>query len=441
MSSEPPAAIRVEGIGKRYRVTPLKERHNTLRDHIASAARQAFTLGRGTRDGRGRSAEVWALREVSFAVDAGETLGIIGPNGAGKSTLLKVLSQVTAPTTGRAEVRGRIGSLLEVGAGFHSELTGRENVFLNGAVLGMKRTEIVRKFDEIVDFAGVQRYIDTPVKFFSSGMYLRLAFSVAVHLEPDILIVDEVLAVGDYEFQRRCLARMHDLSSDLGRTVLVVSHDMRAIQRLCRRCVLLERGRVEAIGRTDDVVGGYLARSGGVSTAKAWIDLTAVPRRGSGEARFAEAYYAQDVHPSAHLVTDGPAEFRLRIDAAHPVRIAGLAVTLAPPGSGPVLNLEMAALGQELSLAEGRNEVAVTLEELHLRPGAYDVGFRLGDAVHRALDHIESAFRLEVVEPDATPAPRIEPDAEGFVSGRYRVELLSAADRGARTAPSPEEPG
>lgn len=428
MSSDPVVAIHARGIGKRYRVTTSRDRHNTLRDQLSSVARRAFSAARrplASRAERGaRGDAVWALRDVSFDVAPGETVGIIGSNGAGKSTLLKVISQVTVPTLGRAEVRGRIGSLLEVGAGFHSELSGRENVFLNGAVLGMKRGEIVRKFDEIVDFAGVERYIDTAVKFYSSGMYLRLAFSVAVHLEPDILIVDEVLAVGDHDFQRRCLARMSDLSTDLGRTVLVVSHDMRAIQRLCTRCMLLERGRIEAIGRTEDVVGEYLARGSGFSIADAWIDLTAVRRRGSGEARFVEAHYAQGGDPSGPLVTDGPAEFLLRIDASRPVRVASLAVSLAPPGSGPLLNLEMAALGRELDLVEGRNVVRVGLEQLHLRPGLYEVGFWLGDAVHRAVDHIEAGFRLEIAEHGSSRGPRVELKRDGVVSGRYSVELL-----------------
>ena len=207
----------------------------------------------GNRDGE----ELWALRDVSFTVEQGEALGIIGRNGAGKSTLLKILSRVTAPTNGRVKVKGRIASLLEVGTGFHPELTGRENITLNGAILGMSKAEISRKFDEIVDFSGVEKFIDTPVKRYSSGMYVRLAFAVAAHLDPEILVIDEVLAVGDAEFQKKCLGKMGDVAKE-GRTVLFVSHNMPAIQSLCNRSILLESGRVAQDGQTSEVVSHYL---------------------------------------------------------------------------------------------------------------------------------------------------------------------------------------
>ncbi len=202
--------------------------------------------------------EFWALKDVNFQVEAGETLGIIGRNGAGKSTLLKVLSQITPPTTGEIKLRGRVGSLLEVGTGFHQELTGRENIFLNGAILGMPRQEIIRKLDEIVAFSGVEKFLDTPVKHYSSGMYVRLAFSVAAHLEPDILLVDEVLAVGDAEFQKKCLGKMEEATKKEGRTILFVSHNLTSIARLCSRCLLLKDGRVVKNGKTAEVIDYYL---------------------------------------------------------------------------------------------------------------------------------------------------------------------------------------
>jgi len=205
--------------------------------------------------------EFWAIRGINFEIRRGEVVGIIGRNGAGKSTLLKILSRITEPTEGRVEIRGRVASLLEVGTGFHPDLTGRENVFLNGAVLGMSRAEIRRKFDEIVAFADVERFIDTPVKRYSSGMYVRLAFAVAAHLEPEILIVDEVLAVGDAEFQRKCLGKMHDVAG-LGRTVLFVSHNMAAVEQLCSYAVLLVSGRIESSGQVRSVISEYLAGSG-----------------------------------------------------------------------------------------------------------------------------------------------------------------------------------
>jgi len=210
------------------------------------------------RESKGSSEYVWSLRDINFSVNQGEILGIIGRNGAGKSTLLKILSRVTGPTTGNIKMRGRVASLLEVGTGFHPELTGRENVFLNGAILGMTKNEIKRKFDEIVDFSGVERYIDTPVKRYSSGMYVRLAFGVAAHLEPEILIIDEVLAVGDAEFQKKCLGKMKEVRDKEGRTVLFVSHNMAAVKSLCSKAILLERGKLAFEGSTDNAISRYL---------------------------------------------------------------------------------------------------------------------------------------------------------------------------------------
>ncbi|MBI3951593.1 MAG: ABC transporter ATP-binding protein, partial [Acidobacteria bacterium] len=222
------------------------------------------------------SGTIWALRDVSFEIKQGEVVGIIGRNGAGKSTLLKILSRITEPTEGYAEIHGRVGSLLEVGTGFHPELTGRENIYLNGAILGMKRTEIERKFDEIVAFAEVEKFIDTPVKHYSSGMYLRLAFAVAAHLEPEILLVDEVLAVGDAAFQKKCLGKMEDIGAQ-GRTVLFVSHNMPAVSRLCRRAILLDEGSVLRDGASHQVISAYLASGLGTTAVREWPDLANAP--------------------------------------------------------------------------------------------------------------------------------------------------------------------
>ena len=234
------AVICVENLSKKYEITVGKLHHNTLRDQISDSFSSLFH-----RNGRSRRKEIfWALKDVSFEVEAGEVIGVIGQNGAGKSTLLKILSRITVPTTGLVEIRGRVGSLLEVGTGFHLELTGRENIYLNGAILGMKKTEIDQKFDEIIAFAEVDRFIDTPVKHYSSGMSVRLAFAVAAHLEPEILIVDEVLAVGDAAFQKKCLGKMGDVAKE-GRTVLFVSHNMGTIRNLCSRAILLMNGRID----------------------------------------------------------------------------------------------------------------------------------------------------------------------------------------------------
>jgi lipopolysaccharide transport system ATP-binding protein len=232
------------------------------------AVRSPLSWLRSMRRGHGAAnEEFWALRDVSFDVNQGEVVGIIGRNGAGKSTLLKLLSRITDPTSGRFRLRGRVASLLEVGTGFHPELTGRENVFLNGAILGMSREEIKRKFDEIVAFAEIEKFLDTPVKRYSTGMHLRLAFAVAAHLEPEILIVDEVLAVGDAEFRKKCLNKMENVASAQGRTVLFVSHQMAAVQHLCTRCMLLNMGRLVQSGRTDDVIKTYLSNAGMLTTA------------------------------------------------------------------------------------------------------------------------------------------------------------------------------
>jgi lipopolysaccharide transport system ATP-binding protein len=255
------AVIRVENISKKYILQHQvggRSRYVALRDVLAHKISSLFRRNSGTDASR---EEFWALKDVSFDIKQGEAVGIIGRNGAGKSTLLKILSRITKPTQGRIEIEGRVASLLEVGTGFHPELTGRENIFLNGAILGMHRAEIKKKFDEIVAFAEVEKFLDTPVKRFSSGMYMRLAFAVAAHLEPEILVVDEVLAVGDVEFQKKCLGKMQDVSTQKGRTVLFVSHNMQAILQLCERAIFLEKGRVSAISSATECVRLYLSKA------------------------------------------------------------------------------------------------------------------------------------------------------------------------------------
>ena len=254
----PDFAIRVDNISKRYQIGLTHERPDTLRDLITTRARQIRYLFKRDQKARYKApSHIWALKDVSFNVERGQVLGIVGRNGAGKSTLLKILSRVTDPTEGFGEIHGRVGSLLEVGTGFHPELSGRENIYLNGAILGMRREEIDRKFDEIVEFSEVGKFIDTPVKHFSSGMYLRLAFAVAAHLEPEILLVDEVLAVGDAEFQRKCLGKMNDVAQ-AGRTVLFVSHNMSATLRLTQETIVLDQGRIVMRGPTPEAVDHYL---------------------------------------------------------------------------------------------------------------------------------------------------------------------------------------
>ena len=284
--------IEVQGLSKRYKLGVFNAK--TLREEaeafLSRFSRKNAKSAGGSRQSTGNSSlatshsshaepcsDFWALRDVSFDVQPGEVIGVIGRNGAGKSTLLKILSRITEPTSGEARIRGRVASLLEVGTGFHPELTGRENVFLNGAILGMTKTEIASKFDEIVDFAEIEKFIDTPVKRYSSGMYVRLAFAVAAHLEPEILIVDEVLAVGDANFQKKCLGKMKDVSGQDGRTVLFVSHNMMAVQSLCSRGILMKEGRAAFIGNTEECVHQYLSEDSATPSEKVWDDPSRAP--------------------------------------------------------------------------------------------------------------------------------------------------------------------
>ncbi len=253
--------ISIKNIGKKYHITHQKGGYIALRDVFSSVLRNPFRFViNKTRDitGMNKTEEYWALKNINLEIKRGEVIGVIGKNGAGKSTLLKILSQITPPTTGEVVLNGVVGSLLEVGTGFHPELTGRENIFLNGAILGMHKNQIIKKFDEIVEFAGISQFLDTPVKYYSSGMYVRLAFSVAAHMEPDILIVDEVLAVGDVEFQKKCIGKMQEVTKQEGRTIIFVSHNMNAIQKLCKKTILLEKGQIVMYGETDKVVEFYL---------------------------------------------------------------------------------------------------------------------------------------------------------------------------------------
>jgi lipopolysaccharide transport system ATP-binding protein len=273
-------AVHAVGLGKQYRVGQLESGYETLREQLSTLGRRAVRRRRPRRP----KELFWALRDVSFEIEPGEVIGVIGRNGAGKTTLLRILSRITEPTEGYVDVRGRLGSLLEVGTGFHQELTGRENVFLNGAILGMRRREILRRFDEIVDFAGVHRFIDTPVKRYSSGMYVRLAFAVAAHLEPDILVVDEVLAVGDAEFQKKSLGKMEEIGAS-GRTVIFVSHNMATVARLCSRAIMLDAGRIAAHGPTDSVIAQYLLSGGETAARRSWDDPASAPGDAVARAR------------------------------------------------------------------------------------------------------------------------------------------------------------
>jgi ABC-type polysaccharide/polyol phosphate transport system ATPase subunit len=301
-------AIEIESVSKRYKLGEHHGAHGTLRDALTSSTQRLLR-----RERRDAASEIWSLRDISLTVPEGETLGVIGRNGAGKSTLLKVITRITEPTSGVSRTRGRVGALLEVGTGFHPELTGRENVYLNGAILGMSRRHVERQFEEIVDFAGVRPFLDTPVKRYSSGMYLRLAFAVAAHLEADILAIDEVLAVGDAEFQRKCLAKMGSLHEG-GRTVVFVSHNLDAVSALCRTTAWLDRGAVRAYGPTAEVVDAYL--TAGTDLAGRRVYPLREDRAASVlEARVLDAHDA----PASALSRDEPVVLEVRFAVREPV--------------------------------------------------------------------------------------------------------------------------
>lgn len=332
------AAIRVEGLGKQYRIGK-REQYKTLRDALTDTVSAPFrrigSLLRPPSAAESRTDLFWALKDVSFEVPQGAVVGIVGRNGAGKSTLLKILSRITEPTDGRALVHGRVGSLLEVGTGFHPELTGRENVFLNGAILGMRKGEVVRKFDEIVSFAEVERFIDTPVKHFSSGMYMRLAFAVAAHLEPEILLVDEVLAVGDGQFQKRCLGKIGEVARE-GRTVLFVSHNMIAISTLCTSAICLVSGQVADSGDVRSVVARYSREGSKAGAFQSWIDPAKAP--GNDVVRLQEVSVVPGSPGSGQFTLDTPIDISVGYWNRSGGTLLNLSLVLYTPQQICVLN-------------------------------------------------------------------------------------------------------
>ena len=410
-------AVRAEGLGKQYRLGAPQEKYRTLRETLARRASR-LRAGRAAA-GPGGSELFWALRDASLTVRRGQAVGIIGQNGSGKSTLLKILSRVTQPTVGRAEIRGRVGTLLEVGTGFHNELTGRENIYLSGAILGMRRREIAERFDEIVEFAEVSRFIDTPVKRYSSGMYLRLAFAVAAHMEPQVLLIDEVLAVGDAAFQRKCLGRMSDVAGD-GRTVLFVSHDLDAIQRLCSECILLEDGAIAAQGASEAIIRQYLTRAVGRLPAQGgWIDLEGMRRSGTGEARFTAAKIGTGSERDLVTYPEGPLLLELIVDSDAPRRVGSMAVSIETLSGTKLIEADLLAIGGSLQLRPGRNRVQFSIPQLHVNPGRYAIRLWLGHSATSAFDHLPSAFQFDVGRPPASAAAL--PPTAGLVPCRFEV--------------------
>ena len=369
--------IHVEGIGKRYRLGQ-SIRHDTLRDAIMHRVRSKRRPQ--PTDERRVEEDFWALKDVSFDVAEGEVIGIIGRNGAGKSTLLKILSRITPPTEGRIHLRGRVASLLEIGTGFHPDLSGRENIYLNGAILGMQRQEIKRKFDEIVAFAEVEQFLDTPVKRYSSGMYVRLAFAVAAHLEPQILIVDEVLSVGDAEFQKKCLGKMGEAARG-GRTVLFVSHNMAAIQALTTRAVLLSGGHLVELDETEKVVSTYLQRSS---------DHVSTRNIKSNEPGFSVYEFESD-GKAAKPGFNAPLHFNVSFDLEKVFRPVIIVIEILN-SLGSRLITSRAVVDK---IPRGKSKLSLQISDHHLPPGDYSVTLRIGSN-GQVLVHEESALAFEV---------------------------------------------
>jgi lipopolysaccharide transport system ATP-binding protein len=407
------AAIQTRGLGKRYRAGALRGR-GYLRDTIMDLFRSA-----GQKLQRGSSDEFWALRDVDLRVGNGEVLGVIGRNGAGKTTLLKILSRITRPSSGDAEIRGRVGSLLEVGTGFHAELTGRENTFLSGAILGMTKKEISRKFDEIVAFAEIERFIDMPVKHYSSGMYVRLAFAVAAHLEPEILLVDEVLAVGDVAFQRKCLGKMGDVSRT-GRTILFVSHNMGAIGQLCQRCILLHDGRVADDGPPNRVVGEYLkACVGGDGISSENWD-----RFGTGRVRIGSIEVLDGEGIRCTTASMGR-ELRLRIggEAESPELQFSLSVQFVTAAGIPALYL----YDQFRNFRPGQGNrflIELRVPRLLLMPGLYYLHVWVGRAGMEHYDYVKNAVSFDVIQGEWVPITLPITHEQGLVYGPLEAEQL-----------------
>lgn len=405
-------AIRVAGLGKQYRIGARQDAHQTLAEALTDAVKAPIRAVRalpGLMRGRAPPHEtIWALKDISFDVKAGEVVGIIGRNGAGKSTLLKILSRITEPSTGYAQVYGRVGSLLEVGTGFHPELTGRDNVLLNGAILGMKKSEIVARFDEIVAFSEVGAFIDTPVKHYSSGMYLRLAFAVAAHLHPGVLVVDEVLSVGDAEFQAKCMGKMQKVASE-GRTILLVSHNMAAICNLCTRALHIERGKLVGDGPVAEVARRYIGSSPGSGAVN--VDTTSA-RQGAGSTRF-HAVRFEDEHGNnvGHAISGSPLVFALhyRSGSAEPLRNCRVSIAVYDQREQVLFNCSTELTDAWRLHLPSRGTIRCIVPRLPLTQGIYRVSVFF-EVDREIQDWIDNAASLAVGDGDFFGSGKLYPD-------------------------------
>jgi lipopolysaccharide transport system ATP-binding protein len=394
--------VRVEGLGKQYRIGAAQAPYRTLRETLVDTFAGPFRSLNAAIRRQGHTAAartIWALRDVSFEIGRGEVVGIVGRNGAGKSTLLKILSRITEPTEGYVRLRGRVGTLLEVGTGFHPELTGRENIYLNGAILGMRRAEIERKFDEIVAFAEVEQFIDTAVKHYSSGMYLRLAFAVAAHLEPEILIVDEVLAVGDAAFQKKCLGKMSEVASE-GRTVLFVSHNMGAVRGLCRQAIWLHDGQVRMVGPVLEVVDGYIQTT--LDPASMRISLDDRPRVGAFSHRL--RLRKIEFNGGRPILHGQPLTVAIEYETYADVEHISFGFGFATLDGVRLMTIDSDLQGVRRTIPGGTRGIAEAyVDTVLLQPGHYvlDVGARSGD--NNALDYLPGCAQIDVLPGPDTP--------------------------------------
>ncbi len=397
-------AIKVENLSKAYQIGQFGTgtiSHDLNRWWALKRGKEDPYLKIGEKNDRtvkGNSSIAWSLKDLNFEIKQGDTVGIIGKNGAGKSTLLKILSQITAPTTGFVKVRGRAASLLEVGTGFHPELTGRENIFLNGAILGMRKHEIKYKFDEIVEFAGIERYIDTPVKRYSSGMYVRLAFAVAAHLESEILIVDEVLAVGDAEFQAKCLNKMEDISKGLGRTILFVSHNLPSIKKLCKNGILLTNGELNMFDKIEKVTEAY-TNSGSLSNSKIIID-SKVTRRGNGQIKFISFEILNSNNQSNNEFTIGDDVcFTFCVENFSTMQNCQIGIEIILPDGIVVYHFINKDSGFFIKLDTGKSEFRIKIKDIRLYPNLYSLNISISDEFGSLeYDHIPSLMTFIILD-------------------------------------------
>ncbi len=402
------AIIEVENLSKQYLIGAREAPYDTLREALMRAIRTPFQRGQNNSG----SDTIWALRDIAFRVMPGDVIGIIGRSGVGKSTLLKILSRITEPTTGRVELYGRVGSLLEVGTGFHPELTGRENVYLNGAILGMKRSEIARKFDEIVAFAEVERFIDTPVKRYSSGMYQRLAFAVAAFLESEILLVDEVLAVGDASFQKKCLGKMRDVSA-CGRTVLFVSHKMAAIEALCNRCLLISQGQLQAEGEPSAITSRYLEAEIAPHSASQALSLHSGRRMGSAAMMTQVTLYSGGGLPSSCVRMGENLCIRVDFQGSSEPLSPVLGVIVKNLYGMPIFGVNNRFIpGYEFSKSVNKGTITCHLDRPPLLPGTYFLDLYLGDR-NQDLDVVYEAISFDVLAVDVFGTGLLPPPAAG----------------------------